>query len=134
MSYIFFLQASAVPVRQPQSGLRNDRFAEDGLAGLGRAAAKEDNGEGKKEEGAGVDSAAAVDPEKLAYILIGVCCGLSVLCLVVVAISIGYRSETHYRSVPRPRPAKELESSGAFVQKSFWQPFLGAFFGFMGAL
>ena len=26
-----------------------------------------------------------------------VCCGLSILCLVVVAVSIGYKSETHYR-------------------------------------
>ena len=39
----------------------------------------------------------AIDPEKLAYILIGVCCGLSLLCLVLVAVSIGYKSETHYR-------------------------------------
>jgi hypothetical protein len=40
-----------------------------------------------------------VNPEKLAYILIGVCCGLSILCLIVVAISIGYNksSETQYR-------------------------------------
>ena len=39
-----------------------------------------------------------VNPEKLAYILIGVCCGLSILCLIVVAISIGYnKSETQYR-------------------------------------
>ena len=26
-----------------------------------------------------------------------VCCGLSIICLIVVAISIGYKSETHYR-------------------------------------
>ena len=38
-----------------------------------------------------------LNPEKLAYILIGVCCGLSILCLIVVAVSIGYKSETHYR-------------------------------------
>ena len=39
-----------------------------------------------------------VSPEKLAYILIGVCCGLSILCLIIVAISIGYnKSETQYR-------------------------------------
>ena len=38
-----------------------------------------------------------INPEKLAYILIGVCCGLSLLCLIVVAVSIGYKSETHYR-------------------------------------
>jgi hypothetical protein len=39
-----------------------------------------------------------VNPEKLAYILIGVCCGLSILCLIIVAISIGYnKSETQYR-------------------------------------
>lgn len=30
-----------------------------------------------------------LNPENLAYILIGVCCGLSILCLIVVAISIG---------------------------------------------
>lgn len=29
--------------------------------------------------------------------LMQVCCGLSILCLVVVAVSIGYKSETHYR-------------------------------------
>merc|ERR1712203_62235 len=38
-----------------------------------------------------------VDPENLAYILIGVCVGLSILCLIVVAVTIGYKSETHYR-------------------------------------
>ena len=38
-----------------------------------------------------------INPEKLAYILIGVCCGLSLLCLIGVAVSIGYKSETHYR-------------------------------------
>lgn len=38
-----------------------------------------------------------VDPEQLAYILIGVCVGLSILCLIVVAVTIGYKSETHYR-------------------------------------
>ena len=39
----------------------------------------------------------SVDPEQLAYILIGVCVGLSILCLIVVAVTIGYKSETHYR-------------------------------------
>ena len=39
-----------------------------------------------------------MNPEKLAYILIGVCCGLSILCLIIVAVSIGYKTETHYRS------------------------------------
>ena len=29
--------------------------------------------------------------------LSGVCVGLSILCLIVVAITIGYKSETHYR-------------------------------------
>jgi hypothetical protein len=38
-----------------------------------------------------------VDPENLAYVLIGVCVGLSILCLIVVAVTIGYKSETHYR-------------------------------------
>merc|ERR1712223_1754933 len=38
-----------------------------------------------------------VDPENLAYILIGVCVGLSILYLIVVAVTIGYKSETHYR-------------------------------------
>ncbi len=61
-----------------------------GSGGLARS----DDGVGEEEDGGG---GGGVDPEKLAYILIGVCCGLSVLCLVVVAVSIGYRSETHYR-------------------------------------
>ena len=29
-----------------------------------------------------------LNPEKLAYILIGVCCELSIICLIVVAVSI----------------------------------------------
>ncbi len=62
-----------------------------GSGGLARS----DDGVGEEEDGGG--GGGGVDPEKLAYILIGVCCGLSVLCLVVVAVSIGYRSETHYR-------------------------------------
>ena len=30
-------------------------------------------------------------------LIMQVCCGLSILCLIVVAVSIGYKSETHYR-------------------------------------
>jgi len=51
-------------------------------------------GESANEDGV---ASLPLDPEKLAYILIGVCCGLSLLCLVLVAVSIGYKSETHYR-------------------------------------
>jgi hypothetical protein len=53
-----------------------------------------------------------LNPEKLAYILIGVCCGLSVLCLIVVAVSIGYKSETHYRlEEPQRKRIRLLKAS-----------------------
>merc|ERR1719167_2028328 len=53
-----------------------------------------------------------LNPEKLAYILIGVCCGLSILCLIVVAISIGYKSETHYRlEEPQRKRIRLLKAS-----------------------
>jgi hypothetical protein len=85
--------------RQPafKSSIRNDRFAEDGLrsnAELGIAPPSHVR-EASSSSSSGLDE--AINPEKLAYILIGVCCGLSILCLIVVAISIGYKSETHYR-------------------------------------
>ncbi|TRY70508.1 hypothetical protein TCAL_16440, partial [Tigriopus californicus] len=73
---------------------RNDRFAKNGLP-------SENDLESapfailRKSQEQEVEN--AMNPEKLAYILIGVCCGLSILCLIVVAISIGYKSETHYR-------------------------------------
>ena len=73
--------------------LRNDRFAENGLSGASHTAATDLI----QQRGGEQEQEAAVDPEKLAYILIGVCCGLSILCLIVVAISIGWKSETHYR-------------------------------------
>ncbi|XP_071744110.1 uncharacterized protein [Lepeophtheirus salmonis] len=34
--------------------------------------------------------------QKLAYILIGVCCGLSVLCLIVVVVSLAYKKERNF--------------------------------------
>ena len=53
-----------------------------------------------------------LNPEKLAYILIGVCCGLSILCLIVVAVSIGYKSETHYRlEEPQRKRIRLLKAS-----------------------
>jgi len=48
----------------------------------------------------------SVDPEQLAYILIGVCVGLSILCLIVVAVTIGYKSETHYRFEGASKPQR----------------------------
>eukprot|EP00090_Calanus_glacialis_P014850 TRINITY_DN23716_c0_g1_i1.p1 TRINITY_DN23716_c0_g1~~TRINITY_DN23716_c0_g1_i1.p1 ORF type:complete len:751 (+),score=156.18 TRINITY_DN23716_c0_g1_i1:310-2253(+) len=55
---------------------------------------------------------AGLNPEKLAYILIGVCCGLSILCLIVVAVSIGYKSETHYRlEEPRRKHIRLLKAN-----------------------
>jgi len=57
---------------------------------------------------------AGLNPEKLAYILIGVCCGLSILCLIVVAVSIGYKSETHYRlEEPRRKHIRLLKANNS---------------------
>jgi len=55
-----------------------------------------------------------LNPEKLAYILIGVCCGLSILCLIVVAVSIGYKSETHYRlEEPRRKHIRLIKANNS---------------------
>ena len=86
------------------------------------------NGEGKADgvvSGADPDTF-EVDPEQLAYILIGVCVGLSVLCLIVVAVTIGYKSETHYRLEDGTRTQRRIklikatssESSGASTGSS----------------
>jgi len=55
-----------------------------------------------------------LNPEKLAYILIGVCWGLSILCLIVVAVSIGYKSETHYRlEEPRRKHIRLIKANNS---------------------
>lgn len=60
-----------------------------------------------------------LNPEKLAYILIGVCCGLSILCLIVVAVSIGYKSETHYRlEEPQRKRIRLLKASNGSDEDS----------------
>lgn len=75
-------------VANTRGPVTNDRFAKDGLdlAIQSSPATRES-----------VEHNSRINPEKLAYILIGVCCGLSLLCLIIVAISIGYKTETHYR-------------------------------------
>ena len=73
------------------SSLRNDRFAENGLPNESDLDPSQELREPSGQSG-------GMNPEKLAYILIGVCCGLSILCLIIVAVSIGYKTETHYRS------------------------------------
>lgn len=73
---------------------RNDRFAKNGLPSENDLESAPFAILRKSQE---EEAENAMNPEKLAYILIGVCCGLSILCLIVVAISIGYKSETHYR-------------------------------------
>ena len=73
------------------SSLRNDRFAENGLPNESDLDPTLELREPPAQSG-------GMNPEKLAYILIGVCCGLSILCLIIVAVSIGYKTETHYRS------------------------------------
>ena len=73
------------------SSLRNDRFAENGLPNESDLDPSQELREPSSQGG-------GMNPEKLAYILIGVCCGLSILCLIIVAVSIGYKTETHYRS------------------------------------
>ena len=43
-----------------------------------------------------------------------VCCGLSIICLIVVAISIGYKSETHYRlEEPRRKHIRLLKANNS---------------------
>ncbi len=42
-------------------------------------------------------------------LIMQVCCGLSILCLIVVAVSIGYKSETHYRLEEPSRYQGKLE-------------------------
>ena len=75
------------------SSLRNDRFAENGLPNESDLDPTQ-----QLREPPPAQSGGGMNPEKLAYILIGVCCGLSILCLIIVAVSIGYKTETHYRS------------------------------------
>ena len=65
------------------------------------------------------ESQQGLNPEKLAYILIGVCCGLSILCLIVVAVSIGYKSETHYRlEEPQRKRIRLLKASNGSDEDS----------------
>ena len=85
-----FQKSNERPDGSFRSSLRNDRFAENGLPNKEISA----NPALIDLEKSSDDS---MNPEKLAYILIGVCCGLSILCLIIVAVSIGYKSETHYR-------------------------------------
>merc|ERR1719282_577633 len=66
-----------------------------------------------------IEEESSINPEKLAYILIGVCCGLSILCLIVVAISIGYKSETHYRlEEPRRKHIRLLKANNSDEESS----------------
>ena len=42
------------------------------------------------------------------------CCGLSILCLIVVAVSIGYKSETHYRlEEPRRKHIRLIKANNS---------------------
>ena len=91
IAILFSSQGPGMTGPRTSSSLRNDRFAENGLPNESDLDPSQELREPSSQGG-------GMNPEKLAYILIGVCCGLSILCLIIVAVSIGYKTETHYRS------------------------------------